>query len=118
MVLETPSDQLHRVAWIPLFNMLQRYEKYSKQPNISAIFFAKKQQSFCIVNNPSLSGDKGMLLRDKGMFLQLGRLQNDKWQMTVSKQGHHTTCPAVIFVFIIILYTIIIYIIIYKYKYI
>jgi len=58
--------------------MLQSYKKYSKPPNISATFFAEKHTLFCIVNNPSLSGDKGMLLRNKGMLLQLGWLQNDK----------------------------------------
>ena len=72
MVLETPSDQLHRVARIPLFNMLQRYKKSAKPPNISATFFAKKHTLFCIVNNPSLLPDKGMLLRDKGMLLPAG----------------------------------------------
>jgi hypothetical protein len=40
--------------------------------NISAIFFAKKHTLFCIVNNPSLLPDKGMLLRNKGMLLPTG----------------------------------------------
>ena len=70
MVLETPSDQLHRVAWIPLFNMLQSYEKYSKPPNISATFFAEKHTLFRLVNNPSLLPDKGMLLHDKDRLLE------------------------------------------------
>ncbi|SEA94107.1 hypothetical protein SAMN04487851_1291, partial [Prevotella sp. tc2-28] len=45
------------------------YKKFPKPPNISTTFFAEKHTLFCIVNNPSLLPDKGMLLRDKRMLL-------------------------------------------------
>ena len=105
--------------------MLQRYEKYSKPPNFSAIFSMKIYKYFCIDNNPSLLRDKGMLLRnkgmllcDKGMLLQARHaliMTNDRWQF--QNNAHHTTCPAVILSLLLSLYTIIIiYIIINKYN--
>ena len=57
---------------------------------------------FCIDNNPSLLPDKGMLLRNKGMLLhnEYKTMTNDRWQF--QNNAHHTTCPAVIFIFMII----------------
>ena len=56
-----------------LSNTLQRYKINSILPNISSLFFKYFLKYFPANNNPSLSGNKGLLLRNKGRLFRLAK---------------------------------------------